>query len=73
MLDELDCFACEMSESTGTVKYSAPQNKHDDCICSLGLAVWDLNDTKISIPIPQPKIDNTPKQFIQRKYRLPVR
>jgi hypothetical protein len=41
LLDELDCYACEMTEG-GTLKYGAPIGKHDDCVMSLGLAVWGL-------------------------------
>jgi phage FluMu gp28-like protein len=73
LLDELDCFACEMSETTGALKYSAPQGKHDDAICSLGLAVWDLYDLKLSKEINLPKPDNTPEEFRKRVYRKPVR
>lgn len=29
---------------TGKIKYSAPEGKHDDCVVSLGLAVWAIRD-----------------------------
>ncbi|MDD5006537.1 MAG: LAGLIDADG family homing endonuclease [Candidatus Omnitrophica bacterium] len=73
LLDELDCFACEMSETTGTVKYSAPRGRFDDCVISLGLAIWGLYDLKLSKPIPQPIKDITPKELIRRKFRRPTR
>lgn len=47
LLDELDCFACDMTES-GVLKYSAPSGKKDDSVMSLGLAVWELQDRNFS-------------------------
>jgi hypothetical protein len=73
LLDELDCYACEMSETTGALKYSAPIGKHDDAICSLGLAVWDLRDIKLSPELKLPKPDGIPEQFKRRTYRRPTR
>jgi hypothetical protein len=73
LLDELDCFACEMSETTGALKYSAPQGKHDDAICSLGLAVWSLSDIKKSEEIKLPIPDTTPDIFKRRQFRKPTK
>jgi len=50
ILDELDVFGCELLPS-GKVKYGAPNGSHDDCVMSLGLAVWGLYDTKTQKPI----------------------
>jgi len=47
LLDELDCFACDITES-GVLKYSAPSGKKDDSVMSLGLAVWELQDRNFS-------------------------
>ena len=41
LISELECFGYEISEA-GNVKYGAPQGLHDDCVMSLGLAVWGL-------------------------------
>lgn len=44
LLDELESFGIDITESGKTV-YSAPQGLHDDCVNSLGLAVWGLAGT----------------------------
>ena len=62
-----------MNEATGNVKYSAPIGKHDDAVCSLGLAVWELRDLKNSPALPKEIIDTTPEEFKQRKFRKPTR
>lgn len=72
ILDELDCYACEMLDS-GTIKYGAPIGKHDDCVMSLGLAVWGLVKPTVSKEIPKPIIDDTPEEFRRRKFRRPTR
>lgn len=36
---ELEVFQYELTRS-GTVRYSAPEGHHDDCVCALALAVW---------------------------------
>jgi len=41
LIDELESFGYQMTES-GNIKYSAPIGLHDDCVMSLGLAVWGL-------------------------------
>ena len=43
LLDELRNFEYIIGP-TGKIKYSAPAGKHDDCVVSLGLAVWALKD-----------------------------
>lgn len=40
-IKELEAFTFEVG-STGTIKYSAPEGLHDDAVCSLALAVWQL-------------------------------
>lgn len=42
LIDELKSFGYKLTDS-GNVQYSAPQGMHDDCVISLGLAVWGLN------------------------------
>lgn len=44
LITELRSFGYVLSDS-GNVKYSAPNNKHDDCVNSLALAVWNLLGT----------------------------
>jgi len=41
LIDELESFGYQLTDS-GNVKYSAPQGLHDDCVMSLGLAIWGL-------------------------------
>jgi hypothetical protein len=41
LIDELESFGYHLSES-GNVIYSAPKGQHDDMVCSLALAVWNL-------------------------------
>jgi hypothetical protein len=59
LLDELDCFACEMTES-GIMKYSAPLGKHDDCVISLALAVSGLSN-----PTPREESDDLFKKELK--------
>lgn len=44
ILDELKSFGIDVTER-GTITYSAPVGMHDDCVCSLALAVWGLYST----------------------------
>lgn len=46
MLDELRSFEYTYTEG-GVVKYSAPSNKHDDCVISLALANWIADTTPL--------------------------
>jgi hypothetical protein len=39
LLEELEAFEYEYT-SNGTIRYSAPAGRHDDCVISLALAVW---------------------------------
>lgn len=41
LIDELKSFGIDITDS-GTIRYTAPIGMHDDCVCSLGLAVWGL-------------------------------
>lgn len=41
LVKELQAFEYILTPA-GNVKYEAPQGKHDDCVISLGLAVWNL-------------------------------
>lgn len=42
LIDELNSFGYTISDN-GTIKYSAPNGYHDDCVNSLALAVWQLS------------------------------
>jgi len=39
LIDELKTYAYELTTARN-IKYSAPEGMHDDCVISLGLAVW---------------------------------
>lgn len=52
LIDELEAFSCDLSPS-GKLIYSAPQGLHDDCVNSLGLAVWGLRPVKPQIEKPK--------------------
>lgn len=39
LIDELQAFQYEIGP-TGSIKYSAPEGMHDDCVMSLALAAW---------------------------------
>jgi len=41
LIDELESFGYRLTES-GNITYSAPHGQHDDTVCSLALAVWNL-------------------------------
>lgn len=41
LLDELRSYEYTITDQ-GRIKYSAPEGKHDDCVISLGLAVWGI-------------------------------
>lgn len=41
LLDELQSFEYSITDG-GSLKYGAPDGKHDDCVISLGLACWAL-------------------------------
>jgi phage FluMu gp28-like protein len=41
LVSELKSFTYEMSDF-GNIRYTAPEGLHDDCVMSLGLAVWAL-------------------------------
>ena len=43
LIDELQSFGYNRSKE-GNIKYSAPEGMHDDCVNSLALAVWELNE-----------------------------
>lgn len=44
LIDELESFAYDLNERTGNISYCAPSGKHDDCVISLALAVWQLGE-----------------------------
>ncbi len=76
LLDELDCYACEMTDG-GTLKYGAPKGKHDDAVTSLALAVWGLNspdaledaDDLYKINIKNFLLDDDNEEIIHRTHK----
>lgn len=61
--NELATFSYEISESTGRVRYNAPQGLTDDIVISLALAVWYLN------PVTKEKQDSSESLMHQAKLR----
>lgn len=59
LIDELSSFGYKLTDS-GNIIYSAPEGLHDDCVYSLGLAVWGLT------PYIRPKIDLLKRQLSQK-------
>lgn len=49
-IDELESFEYSVTES-GNVKMNAPGGQHDDCVASLGLAVWPLHEARWPVQI----------------------
>jgi phage FluMu gp28-like protein len=43
LITELESFTYELLPS-GHIRYTAPEGEHDDCVISLGLALWQLGD-----------------------------
>lgn len=60
---ELEAFRYEITRA-GNVRYSAPDGQHDDCVMSLGLAVWAARHFAEGAPLatglaadPPPRVD----------------
>ena len=53
LVDELRAFTYEVTQ-TGNVKYTSPEGLHDDCVMSLGLAVYGLGSF-IYAPLNKPR------------------
>jgi len=49
LIDELNSFGYNISKE-GNTKYSAPEGAHDDCVNSLALAVYELNEVPDGAP-----------------------
>jgi phage terminase large subunit-like protein len=47
---ELEAFQYELTRA-GNVRYSAPEGQHDDCVMSLGLAVWAARHFAAGAPL----------------------
>jgi hypothetical protein len=48
LINELELFEYEISETTGRTSFSSPSGYHDDIVCSLALGAWGLSrDTEI--------------------------
>jgi len=45
LINELGTYAYIKTEK-GNITYNAPSGFHDDCVCSLALAIWDLPNEK---------------------------
>jgi len=61
LIDELSSFGYRLTEH-GNVIYSAPEGLHDDCVFSLGLAIWGLIPGK-------PKPRNLEELLKSQKYK----
>lgn len=54
LMEELTDFECQMT-ATRKIRYQAPDGKHDDCVISLGLAVWALLSSMYDVYVkPKP-------------------
>jgi len=42
LIDELEAYSYQLTQSGAGFKYAAPSGLHDDCVDSLALAVWTL-------------------------------
>lgn len=58
LISELKSFTYEMSDF-GNVRYTAPEGLYDDCVMSLGLAVWGLG-SYVYAPIRMNRFQNRP-------------
>ena len=47
LIDELESFGYELTPS-GNIRYQAPQGLFDDCVISLALAVWELDNEPLT-------------------------
>jgi hypothetical protein len=73
IINELEVFGLDYTDG-GTLIYSAPVGRNDDCVCSLALAVWGLNSTKVRREAPpyigakkeERKIEKIKKKKIHR-------
>jgi hypothetical protein len=61
LITELQSFTYEVTDF-GNIRYTAPEGLHDDCVMSLGLAVWGLG-SYVYAPIRR---GNLPKQHKPR-------
>jgi len=46
LIGELEAFGYKRTDS-GNIQYSAPEGMYDDCVNSLALAVWNLNENPV--------------------------
>ena len=69
LIDELKSYGVEISETTGTIFYSAPAGLHDDCVMSLGLAVWGLYSTDTI----KDKQENPINILLEEKHKKKIR
>lgn len=73
IINELEVFGLDYTDG-GTLIYSAPVGMNDDCVCSLALAVWGLNSTRVRREAPpyigvkkeERKIEKIKKKKIHR-------
>jgi hypothetical protein len=73
IINELEVFGLDYTDNR-TLIYSAPVGMNDDCVCSLALAVWGLNSTKVRREAPayigakkeERKIEKIKKKKIHR-------
>ena len=56
---EFNNFTYDIS-TTGRIRYNAPAGFHDDIVCSVGLAIWHLNETL--------NVQKTPSQTLLQEH-----
>lgn len=66
LVSELKSYTYEISQF-GNVKYTAPEGMHDDCVISLGLAIYGLGSF-VYAPLGKPKMPYSMKK--QKRYNM---
>jgi len=62
LVSELKAFTYEVTQY-GNTRYTAPEGLHDDCVTSLGLAVWGLG-SYVYAPLARPKKKTKPERVV---------
>ena len=57
LVDELKAYTFDVTDF-GNIRYGAPEGLHDDCVCSLGLAVFGLGSYMYA-PLNRPRARNS--------------
>lgn len=67
LVNELQSFTYDVTQF-GNIRYSAPEGMYDDCVISLGLAVWGLG-SYIYAPLSRPH-GHKPKRKIESRSNI---